>query len=129
MVDALESVQMVAGDGQLVAASATQNPELFWALRGAGANFGIVVEATFRLYNITNNGQPMVANLVFPAPANQSFYRTLQTFGDDLPTQLALTAVAVYERAIDQVSVCQRRAHVTCPEHLLFVLIFKNYTN
>lgn len=41
-IDKLRSAQMVLADGSLVRASEEENPELFWAVRGAGANFGIV---------------------------------------------------------------------------------------
>ncbi|MEN8158379.1 MAG: FAD-binding oxidoreductase, partial [Bacteroidota bacterium] len=41
-VDNLLSVKMVTADGSIVQASATENPDLFWAVRGGGGNFGIV---------------------------------------------------------------------------------------
>lgn len=101
LLDALESVRMVTADGRLVTASARQNPDLFWAVRGAGANFGVVTSATFKVYDITNKGQVMVADLVYPATANHTFWRTLQSFEHAMPSRLALTAVAVYNRTID----------------------------
>ncbi|KAL6707889.1 hypothetical protein ACN47E_003563 [Coniothyrium glycines] len=45
-VDNIVSLRVVLASGDIVTASATSNPELFWALRGAGPNFGIVVSAT-----------------------------------------------------------------------------------
>jgi fumiquinazoline A oxidase len=95
---------MVTAAGDLVTASAAENPELFWAVRGAGANFGIVTEATYRVYDITNDGEAMVADLVFPAVANETFFRTLQLFDDELDGRLALTGVAVYNRTINMVN-------------------------
>jgi hypothetical protein len=48
--DSLEEVEMVDADGNLITASQTVNPELFWACRGAGGgNFGVVVSMLFRL--------------------------------------------------------------------------------
>lgn len=108
MLDALESVQIVTASGDLVTASKTSNPDLFWAIRGAGANFGIVVQAKYRVYDFTNNGQAMVADLVFPAAANQSYFRALAALGSDnhdnnkMPTNLGITAVGVYNRDINQ---------------------------
>lgn len=46
-IDHIRSVDVVTADGQLVHASAVENPDLFWAMRGAGANFGVAVTFEF----------------------------------------------------------------------------------
>ena len=48
-VDALVSVEIVTADGRILTASADQHPELFWALRGGGGNFGVVTRLCYRL--------------------------------------------------------------------------------
>jgi FAD/FMN-containing dehydrogenase len=51
-IDNLISADIVTADGQVRRASATENPDLFWAIRGAGSNFGVVVSFEFRLYPV-----------------------------------------------------------------------------
>lgn len=49
-IDNLRRVELVTADGRKVAASETENPDLFWAVRGAGANFGVVTSFEFALH-------------------------------------------------------------------------------
>ena len=103
MLDALESVRIVTADGELVEASKTQHPDLFWAIRGAGSNFGIVTSATYKVYDATNNAEAVNADFVFPASTNHSFWQAMKDFDITLPSRLALTAVSFYDRVHNQV--------------------------
>lgn len=47
-IDALREIEVVLADGTVARASADKNPDLFWAMRGAGASFGIATEYTFQ---------------------------------------------------------------------------------
>ncbi len=49
-IDSLLATELVTADGQLVTASEQQHPELFWAIRGGGGNFGVVTRLKFRLH-------------------------------------------------------------------------------
>ena len=49
-VDNLLSVEIVTADGRLLKASARENADLFWAVRGGGGNFGVVTSFEFRLH-------------------------------------------------------------------------------
>lgn len=104
MVDSLKSVRMITARGELVEASKNQNADLFWPIRGAGSNFGVIILATYTVYDAPNNAQITNADFVFSASANESFWQIIKEFDDTLSSRLALTAVAFYDRIHGQIS-------------------------
>ena len=60
-VDNLISADVVTADGALVQASAAENPDLFWAIRGGGGNFGVVTSFEFKLHPV---GPDLVSGLI-----------------------------------------------------------------
>jgi alkanesulfonate monooxygenase SsuD/methylene tetrahydromethanopterin reductase-like flavin-dependent oxidoreductase (luciferase family)/FAD/FMN-containing dehydrogenase len=60
-IDHLRGVEMVLADGAVVHASDTHNADLFWAVRGAGANFGIVTSFEFEVDEVQNVGWAQLA--------------------------------------------------------------------
>ena len=60
-IDHLRAVELVTADGRVVRASATENPDLFWAVRGAGANFGIVTHFEFEVDEVGEVGWAQLA--------------------------------------------------------------------
>ena len=63
-IDNLESVDVVSADGKLRHASASENPELFWGVRGGGGNFGVVTNFEFRLHPMQR--QVVAGSVSFP---------------------------------------------------------------
>src|SRR6476661_5888526 len=63
-IDNMLSADVVLANGKFVQASAKKNPDLFWALRGGGGNFGVVTSFTFKLHKIdTVYAGPMLYHL------------------------------------------------------------------
>jgi FAD/FMN-containing dehydrogenase len=79
-VDNLLAADVVLADGTFVTASADAYPDLFWALRGGGGNFGIVTSFTFRCHHIGEHGTiiggPVLYDLA-DAPQVMRWYREL----------------------------------------------------
>ncbi len=89
--DNVVGMDVVTADARLVRASDTENPDLFWGLRGGGGNFGVVTGIDYKLYPV---GPEVVGGLVaWPAseaPGVLALYRTL---AEKAPSELTLVAL------------------------------------
>ncbi|MES2894154.1 MAG: FAD-binding oxidoreductase [Bacteroidota bacterium] len=84
-IDNLISADVVLANGSTVQASAQENPELFWALRGGGGNFGVVTSFTFRLSPVhTIYGGPMLWELEDSAEVMRWYHEFITTATDDI---------------------------------------------
>ena len=94
-IDQLLSVDVVTADGQLVKASQTENPDLFWGVRGAGGNFGIVTEFEFRLHQV---GPIVLAGPIFwPIEKSPDLLRFYRDWIAEAPDELM--TILVHRRA------------------------------
>ena len=85
-VDSLISVELVTADGQLVVASADRNPELFWALKGGGGNFGIATGFEFRLHEV---GPILYGGMMmFPADGAVDLLKAYRAFMEGAPDEI-----------------------------------------
>lgn len=98
IIDALESVELVTVKGDLITVSATENADLFWGLRGAGFNYGIVTSATYKVYDLTNKGNVLNADFMFPAELNETYFEILASY-DTLPAALSLYTLVMNDAA------------------------------
>ncbi|KAK7954815.1 hypothetical protein PG988_015509 [Apiospora saccharicola] len=64
-------------------------PDLFWAVRGAGANFGAVVSATYQLHPLRNHGDILTADFYYPANRSAAYFRAVESFNGRLPAEMA----------------------------------------
>jgi len=83
--DNLLSADVVTADSQFLRASAEENPELFWALRGGGGNFGIVISFEYRLHPV---GPLVLGGMVLhPIARAKEVLRFCREFGRSLPDE------------------------------------------
>jgi FAD/FMN-containing dehydrogenase len=104
--DNLCAADIITADGQMLTASATEHPDLFWALRGGGGNFGIVTSFEYQLHAVG----PLLAGIVaYPfaqAQAVLRFYREfVRTTPDELNTACALRTLPDGTRVVG-IAVC-----------------------
>ena len=86
-IDSLTAVELVTADGRLVRASETEEPELFWGLRGAGWNFGIATAFEFCLQPFGPDLHRGV--LTFPASQIQDAWSVFRDFAPRAPEPVA----------------------------------------
>jgi FAD/FMN-containing dehydrogenase len=90
-IDNLVSADVVTADGSQLVASERQNPDLFWAIRGGGGNFGVVTRFEFGLHPV---GPDIVAGLlVFPDDQAADVLRRYREFVQSAPEELNVWAV------------------------------------
>ena len=87
-IDNLAAVELVTADGRLVRASETEEPELFWGLRGAGWNFGIATAFEFRLHPFGPDLHRGV--LAYPATQVHEVWDTFRTYAATAPDEVAV---------------------------------------
>ncbi|MEV4615220.1 FAD-binding oxidoreductase [Kitasatospora sp. NPDC049258] len=84
-VDSLLSADVVLADGSFVTADESRHPDLFWALRGGGGNFGVVTSFTFRLHPVDTVGLGLT---VWPLDLLPDVLRWYRDFLPQAPTEL-----------------------------------------
>jgi len=97
-IDNLLAVEIVTADGRLRTVSADEEPDLFWAIRGAGANFGVVTRLQFRIHPL---GDVLAGDIVLPATREvlRGLIPTLLAAPDEL-TAMPLVMLAPDDPAI-----------------------------
>ena len=91
--DNVVEYEVVTADGQVVIASADENPDLYWALRGGGGNFGIVTRFTFRLHPVG----PVVAfaGVFYPSEDAETVLRGFREYAETAPDEVNCMTVAI----------------------------------
>lgn len=88
-VDNLLSADVVLADGTLVTADEATHPDLFWALRGGGGNFGIVTSFTFRCHEIGEHGTIIGGPVLYDFADTAEVMRWYRELLPSLPEELS----------------------------------------
>jgi hypothetical protein len=85
--DNLISADLVTADGKFLTASETENPDLFWGIRGGGGNFGIVTSFKYKLHPM---GPNVAAGLIaYHAKDARTIYKFFREFTENSPIELS----------------------------------------
>lgn len=84
-IDNLVSAQVVTADGKVLTASASENEDLFWALRGGGGNFGVVTSFEFQAHPVAT---VLGGLLLYPRAAGVDVIRHFRDFISSAPDEL-----------------------------------------
>jgi FAD/FMN-containing dehydrogenase len=83
-IDNLEAVELVTADGELITADAEHHPDLFWALRGGGGNFGVATRFKYRLHEL-----PQVTGGMLVQPATAETVAAFMAAAEAAPEELS----------------------------------------
>jgi FAD/FMN-containing dehydrogenase len=87
-IDDLLAMELVTADGERLKVDSDRHPDLFWALRGGGGNFGVVTRLKYRLHEIDT-----VLGGMLVLPASPGIVRALIAAADDAPDELSTIAI------------------------------------
>ena len=85
-LDNVKAVDIVTADGQLRHASADENPDLYWGVRGGGGNFGVVTSFEFALHPMQRT--VIGGNVIFPISRTRDVLKVYAEFSDNAPDDL-----------------------------------------
>ena len=102
-IDSLLSADLVTADGQVLSASATEHPDLFWGLRGGGGNFGVATSFTFQLHPVDT---VLAGKISYPLSQAREVLRFYREFTRAAPDELtAYVALATTSHGIPEISI------------------------
>jgi FAD/FMN-containing dehydrogenase len=88
-IDNLLSVELVTADGRVLTASALSHPDLFWAVRGGGGNFGVATAFRFQLHPV---GPVLSGRVVYPLQKAREVLRFYREYTSQAPDELIASA-------------------------------------
>ncbi|KAH6652454.1 FAD binding domain-containing protein [Truncatella angustata] len=91
--DNMVTARLLLANGTIIEASHETNQDIFWALRGAGHNFGIVLEATYQVYPQLNDGKHFSVDFEFTLDKVEDVFETINAISDPMPREVAVFVI------------------------------------
>jgi FAD/FMN-containing dehydrogenase len=91
--DSVVEAELVTADGSVVRAAADENPDLYWAIRGGGGNFGIVTSFTFKLHEV--GPEVAFAATFYPIEEAAEVMRRWRSYVEGAPDEVTSTCVTI----------------------------------
>ncbi|KAI3320508.1 FAD binding domain-containing protein [Xylariaceae sp. AK1471] len=91
--DNMVSIRLLLANGTVITASETSNKDIFWAVRGAGHNFGIGLEATFQVYPQQNNGLHYVVDFEFELDKVEEIFNLMNEVSSPMAKEVAVFVI------------------------------------
>lgn len=113
--DSLIEARVILANGSIVTTSSTKNPDLFWALRGAGHNFGIVTEVKSKIYDVPDDDIWYYEKFVYSGDSIEQVFGQLDKVKRNTPVQFQHYAVFLHMPEVDPVNVSSTESHTTKP--------------
>lgn len=88
MADNIISARLVTANGEIVTVSDESREDLFWGLKGAGHNFGIVTSAVYRIYDETNGGLQFNAEMTYASDQLEALFAAIDGFARPAETSM-----------------------------------------
>lgn len=91
-LDNLISLDVVTADGRVLTASATENEDLFWGLRGSGGNLGVVTSLEYRLHEV---GPVLAGGVLYPTSFAKEALRFMHEWAPTIPDELVIQCASL----------------------------------
>jgi FAD/FMN-containing dehydrogenase len=106
--DQLVSARLILANGTIITVSNASHPDLFWGLRGAGHNFGVVSEYTMKTYDVDGKDNWALNQFVFTENQVEELYTVTERLRATQPANVVIWGLFISMPMIDPVKVRSR---------------------
>ena len=109
--DSMLEARVVLANASVITVSETSHPDLFWALKGAGHNFGIVTEWKHKIHNVDSKKPWAYQTFTFTEDRLEDIFRAANDIVKTQPPQAVHAALFSVNQEVDPIKVSQASIH------------------